>query len=506
MGSLQVAPEQQPRAQLEAVHPLQTPALQVPGTHDWQAAPAVPQAVSSVPPRQLLPEQQPEHEVESHAHVPLLQCCPVLHAGPPPHWQAPVVPEQPSAVARSQLPQVPPGREQYDAEIVLQAPEAQQPFGQEVWSQMQALETQRWPALQAAAVPHSQDPAVQLSALWVEQAVQVAPAWPQAVSEGCVQVPSEAQQPFGQLVVSHTQAPATQRCPSLQTAPVPQAQVPVLEQLSALTASQVLHAAPSTPQAAVPGTLQVAPVQQPVAQVEEVQLLQTPPLQAYVPQLVQAAPLVPQAVVDLPDLQVEPEQQPDAHEVESQAQVPPVQCCPLAQGDPVPQWQAPSEPQLSAPSALQAVQVAPLAPQVAKERMRQAVPSQQPLGQLWSSHTQAPETQRWPAPQLGAVPHWHAPVAEQVSALLASHAEHLLPARPQAEREGAAQEPSAAQQPPGQLWPSHTQAPALQRWPLLQAGPPPHWQVPSSEQLFASVDVQATQAAPAVPQVARLAG
>jgi hypothetical protein len=41
--------------------------------------------------------QQPAQDVPSHAQTPPLQACPVLHAGPEPHWHAPVE-SQPSLV------------------------------------------------------------------------------------------------------------------------------------------------------------------------------------------------------------------------------------------------------------------------------------------------------------------------------------------------------------------------------------------------------------------------
>ena len=178
-----------------------------------------------------------------------------------------------------------------------------------------------------------------------------------------------------------------------------------------------------------------------------------------------------------------PEQQPLGQLVESQPQIPPVQRSPLGQA-----WQArPALPQASL-----------------DEPALHSPASQQPLGHEVPSQTQFPDLQRWPAPQTAPVPQAHAPVAEQVSALLASQVEHLLPAAPQVERDAAAQVPSAAQQPFGQLLASHTQELLAQRWPLLQAGPPPHWHAPSGEQLSPSAAVQATQAAPEVPQVARL--
>ena len=58
------------------------------------------------------------------------------------------------------------------------------------------------------------------------------------------------------------------------------------------------------------------------------------------------------------------------------------------------------------------------------------------------------------------------------------------------------------QQPLAQDDGSQTQLPAWQYWPTAQAGSPPHWQSPSSEQLSASVGLQAKHASPLAPQLA----
>jgi hypothetical protein len=74
-GEVQVAPEQQPLAQFAGVQPLQIPPLQVPGRHDWQAAPPLPHIVLSLAPEwQVVPKQQPGHDVESHTQPPSTQC------------------------------------------------------------------------------------------------------------------------------------------------------------------------------------------------------------------------------------------------------------------------------------------------------------------------------------------------------------------------------------------------------------------------------------------------
>jgi hypothetical protein len=56
-----------------------------------------------------------------------------------------------------------------------------------------------------------------------------------------------------------------------------------------------------------------------------------------------------------------------------------------------------------------------------------------------------------------------------------------------------------AQQPTGQLTPSHTQAPSRQRCPEAHAGPAPHRQAPPA-QAFAVSGLQVVQAPPGAPQ------
>jgi hypothetical protein len=71
-GVLHVGPEQQPDGQLVEVHPLHVPEVQVPGLHDWQAPPPLPQTVIVFPSwHTLLASQHPlGHEVELQTHVP----------------------------------------------------------------------------------------------------------------------------------------------------------------------------------------------------------------------------------------------------------------------------------------------------------------------------------------------------------------------------------------------------------------------------------------------------
>ena len=68
---VQVAPEQQPPGQLEALQPLHTPPAQLWLPQSWQAAPPLPQVPSAVPGRHWPPEQQPfGQDVPSHTQLP----------------------------------------------------------------------------------------------------------------------------------------------------------------------------------------------------------------------------------------------------------------------------------------------------------------------------------------------------------------------------------------------------------------------------------------------------
>jgi len=134
----------------------------------------------------------------------------------------------------------------------------------------------------------------------------------------------------------------------------------------------------------------------PLAQVAEVPHLQPPPVQLSARvelQLVQVPPSAPQLLVEVPDEQVLPLQQPEQL-VLSQTQLPDAQCCPAEQALLVPQRQFPPEEQLFAVMAEQVVQLLALAPHAASVAGVMQVPLlQQPEAQLVTSHTQAPETQ-----------------------------------------------------------------------------------------------------------------
>jgi hypothetical protein len=263
--------------------------------------------------------------------------------------------------------------------------------------------------------------------------------------------------------------------------------------------------------------------------------------------LTQALPETPQ-LATAAVLHVVPLQQPLRHEITSQMQAPPTQRCPAAQADPAPHEQAPADEQPSATAGSHVVHAAPAPPQRDSDGDTQVAPSQQPLGHEAALHTHLPETQRWAALHAGAEPHEHAPVAEQLSARVASHPTQTAPPLPQLVSDGAMQV-APAQQPLGQLvalqplqcpavqvWPaghmvqalpppphelalsparhapaeqqpvghdvlSQMQVLATQRCPGAQVAPVPQRQTPVAEQLSERAS-QATQLAPAVPQLA----
>ena len=126
-------------------------------------------------------------------------------------------------------------------------------------------------------------------------------------------------------------------------------------------------------------------------------------------QRAQAAPDGAQAVSERAR-QVDPAQQPLGHEVASQTQLPPRHRWPAPQAGPAPQAHEPAAVQLSAVDGLQVVQAPPPVPQRASVAETQVVPSQQPLGHEVGSQTQAPATQRRPAPHTGPLPQAQLPV------------------------------------------------------------------------------------------------
>ena len=124
-----------------------------------------------------------------------------------------------------------------------------------------------------------------------------------------------------------------------------------------------------------------------------------------------------------------------------------------------------------------------------------------PVGQLVASHWQAPPRQRWPAEQAGPVPHLQEPPL-QLSAL-APQAAQVAPAEPQLATVGGLTQFSPLQQPVAQEVGEQLQLPFLHACPTAQAAPMPHLHEPPL-QVSARVMSQAVQAAPPLPQLARL--
>lgn len=245
--------------------------------------------------------------------------------------------------------------------------------------------------------------------------------------------------------------------------------------------------------------LHVVPEQQPALQLAAVHPAQTPASQLAAPQLWQAPPPAPQALLVLPGWQVVPAQHPDGHDAALQTHAPPWQTWPAAHAPPPPHRHAPPV-QLSAvrPQSAQAPPIVPHWLKVAWHWSR----SQQPLGQLVASHRQTPAWQRWPTPQLAPAPHAHCPPAEQLSARVTSHATQSAP--------GSAQVPVPAathvvpeQQPDGQLAALQTHAPAAHTWPAPHAALLPHRHLPALLQASALSGSHATHATPFFPHVER---
>jgi len=305
------------------------------------------------------------------------------------------------------------------------------------------------------------------------------------------------QQPFGQEAASQTQVPFRQRWPLEQAAVAPQVQAPAAEQASAIIGSQATQVPPALPQAAVDDVVQMPLAQQPLGQ-----------------------------------------------DCALHTQRPPTQTTPEPQAAVAPHRQVPVASQLSARLPSQAIQVPPPAAQAAGPSVLQVPPAQQPFGQVWASHVQAPATHSEPAPQAGPTPHEHAPTVEQLSARVGSQLAQVAPARPHDEAlRGDVHIPSAqhplgqdpalqpahapplqacppqswqatppiphwvplvpamqfvpAQQPPAHDVASHTQEPATQRWPETQGATSPHLQVPIVQR--SAPTPHTLQAAPPAP-------
>lgn len=266
--------------------------------------------------------------------------------------------------------------------------------------------------------------------------------------------------------------------------------------------SHAKHEAPLVPHcAAVVGVTQLLPLQQPVAQLVELQPVQACAVQVNPPpHAAQAAPPVPHSALAVPALQTFPAQQPVGHEVASQTHTPAEQAWPAAQGGPEPQAQAPLVQRSD--FASHAEHVAPPLPQAAAlcpAVERQVLPLQQPFGHELALQTQVPPEQVWPAPQAGPAPQRQTPELQVL--VDPEQGPHAAPPVPQLEALWLpkATHTPALQQPLGHEVESHTQVPPRHRCPLAHAAPAPHWQVPRVAEQRSAVAPQLVQAAPVRP-------
>ena len=337
-GALQLSPAQQPAGQDAALHTHTPPTQRWPGSHEGEAphrqSPSQASArsgsqVAQPPPRtphdfsdaarQDAPLQQPAgHDAALHTHSPAWQCWPAAHATPAPHAQPPFT--QPSARAPLHAVQAFPG-----------PPHASALTGSVHFAPLQQ------PA-HPAQLAHA--PLLQRSP-WLHGA-QAAPWIPQAIADGTVQT-APLQQPAGQDLPLHTQAPRAHSWPATQGAPLPQLHAPP-PHASAKSGSQAAQAVPGLAHAlAVSGS------------------------------------------------QLDPLQQPAGHDAASHKQAPFAQRWPGAQSGPLPQAQTPAtHPSARAPS--QATHEAPCRPQAVVEGDVHFAPAQQPAGQEPGVHAHWPPT------------------------------------------------------------------------------------------------------------------
>lgn len=256
-----------------------------------QVAPLVPQALALGVTQTPALQQPLGHEVASHTQVPPRQRWPAAQAAEPPQWQAP--PWQLSAPA-PHAPHAAPEPPHSAAVGTTHWFPLQQPVGHEVPSQRQAPLTQCSPLPHAPPMPQRQPPSEQLSAEAGSHAEQSAPPAPQFAAPGAWHAPLRQQPPSqllapqplhawfthawppghcwqatpplphavpaspgrhwlplqqpGQLVGSHTQAPATHFWPVPHAGPAPQLQPPSAH--PSAFAPHAPQAAPWRPQAA----------------------------------------------------------------------------------------------------------------------------------------------------------------------------------------------------------------------------------------------------------------
>jgi hypothetical protein len=130
----------------------------------------------------------------------------------------------------------------------------------------------------------------------------------------------------------------------------------------------------------------------------------------------------------------------------------------------------------------------------------QPVALQQPEGQFAALQAQVPPTQLWPALHAALLPHLQVPPL-QVSASVGSHAEQAAPAAPHLSALGV-RHWLLSQQPLGQLAALQTHAPPTQACPWVQAepasAPPPQRHEPATQRSVNRV-AQVAQTVPPVP-------
>jgi hypothetical protein len=268
-------PAQHPFAQVVASQPAQCWLVQfIPVMHIAHDAPPVPHTVLLVPAWQwFVASQQPVAQlVESHTQAPFTQRCPEPQSVPPvPQLHAPLRQRSALLPQAAHIAPLLPHCGAVSFASATQLVPLQQPFGQLVESHTHWPLWHRWPAPHAAIPPQVHRPVFTLQpSAFAPHAVQVLPPAPHWFALGLVtQVPPE-QQPDGQLTESHWHMPDTQRWPAPQVTPAPHWHMPIA-QLSDI-ALHATHAAPPPPQAwVVGGVTQVLPEQQPDRQLVESQ-------------------------------------------------------------------------------------------------------------------------------------------------------------------------------------------------------------------------------------------
>jgi hypothetical protein len=424
--------------------------------------------------------QQPFGQLvdEQPVHTPPTQCCFDAHG----LHAEPAVPHD-----RSELPA------RHD-------PFEQHPLGQDAPSQMHCPWKHRWPATQAAPVPHVHAPLALHPSPVAPHTEHPPPAVPQVVGPGVSQMPF-LQQPFGHDVASHTHCPLEHRCPGEHSAAEPHEHAPLTHPF-AREVSHDVQDPPPAPHDRTPGVVHVPLVLQhpfghdvalhthwplthcwpawhglpaPHAQLPvDVQLSVVVWLHA-----TQAAPPKPHAFGDRA-LHVGPEQHPVAHVCAHPVHAPDMQLSPPGQLahalPPLPQ----------APSLLPGWHV---------------LLAQHPFGHETPSQTHAPLRHRCPAEHAAPAPHLHWPPLVHESELFSAQGAHEAPGGAHAASDGVVQA-LPVQHPSGHDVASQTHTPCAQCSPCVQGNPVPHRHVPLVSHRSAASALHAMHDSPPVPQVA----